>query len=153
MFGLLFASVTHAWGDWKTVAVTAGHGEYPAAFDEDVQSPDSDKVYAMHNLGVRYYNGIGVVRDYAMALRLFHEAALQGLASSQNNVGFMYAYGHGVQQDFVKALMWFRIADAYGESTAMQNSEILVGHISAADREEANRLAQEWIERNTGIRD
>ena len=47
-----------------------------------------------------YYNGQGVVQDYAEAEKWFRLAAAQGIANAQYNLGVLYHYGQGVVQDY-----------------------------------------------------
>jgi len=54
-----------------------------------------------------YYQGKGVVQDYAAALREFRPLAKQGYARAQLNLGVMYAKGKGVAQDDAQAAEWF----------------------------------------------
>ena len=48
--------------------------------------------------------GEGVPQDYVEAVRLYHLAAEQGLASAQCSLGFMHDKGQGVAQDHVEAV-------------------------------------------------
>jgi hypothetical protein len=65
-----------------------------------------------------YFNGEGVVQDYAEAVRWFKLAAAQGIADAQYNIGLMYSNGRGVAQDYVEAVRWFNIAAAQGSAMA-----------------------------------
>ena len=51
---------------------------------------------AQCNLGHMYWNGTGVLQDYAEAARLFRLAADQGIDRAQCNLGNMYLNGTGV---------------------------------------------------------
>jgi TPR repeat protein len=57
--------------------------------------------------------------DYATALRLFRQAADQGLAAGAFRVGLLYANGQGVTQDYVEARRWYEKAVAKGYARAM----------------------------------
>ena len=76
---------------------------------------------AQYNLGVMYYNGIGVTQDFSKALEWFHRAAEQGFADAQSDLGYMYSNGKGVIQDFSKALEWFHRAAEQGYAKAQYN--------------------------------
>ena len=76
---------------------------------------------AQFNLGVMYENGLGVVQDYAEAVRWFLLAAEQGNARAQSNVGTMYGNGDGVAQDYAEAMRWFRLAAEQGNARAQSN--------------------------------
>jgi uncharacterized protein len=53
---------------------------------------------------------VGVMQDYAEAMRWYRVAAAQGHAGAQNNIGTLYAEGLGVEKDEVKVLMWYTLA-------------------------------------------
>lgn len=64
---------------------------------------DSDPE-ALNNLGVWYYNGENVERDYTTAARMFAKAASLGNVEAIANLGLCYRYGNGVEQDSVRAI-------------------------------------------------
>jgi hypothetical protein len=41
--------------------------------------------------------------------------------------------------------MWFSIANLNGEKTANKNLEIIGTHLTSIEREEAMKMAREWI--------
>jgi TPR repeat protein len=63
---------------------------------------------AQVNMGVMYFQGLGVTRDYAEALKWYKMAALKGHAEAEYNLGVAYAQGRGTQQDQREALRWYR---------------------------------------------
>lgn len=65
---------------------------------------------AMFNLGVCYYDGIGVEQDYAEAIEWWGSAAEWGVAKAQFNLASCYANGIGVEQDIREAVRLFRKA-------------------------------------------
>lgn len=76
---------------------------------------------AQNAMGMRYYNGDGVDKDYSRAEYWFRKAADQGYASAQNNLGHLHQYGNGVPQDYERAAQWYRKAAEQGNASA-QNS-------------------------------
>ena len=74
-----------------------------------VQLP-AQQPMAQYNLGVCYYKGDGVVKDYAEAVKLFRKAAEQNHAQAQCWLGFCYYKGDGVAKDEAEAVKWFRKA-------------------------------------------
>lgn len=135
-------------GGWDEALAAEKDGDYAKAFGEYKQLADGGDIQAIHNLGVMYYNGFGIYRDYGRALQCFLIAAEYGIAGAQNNVGYMYAHGYGVVQDFVRAHMWFAIAAANGEKTAVENRVVVDTHMNAAEIAEAAKLAREWLEKH-----
>lgn len=69
-------------------------------------------------VGLMYYNGQGVLQDYAEAIQWFRKSALQGNPFAQSNVGYMYEKGEGVPQDYLEAAKWYRQAAERGNAQA-----------------------------------
>ena len=65
-----------------------------------------------------YFEGKGVPRDVAEAIRLYRLAAEQGDASAQFNLASIYEGGQGVNPDYTEAIYWFRRAAALGNPSA-----------------------------------
>jgi len=73
---------------------------------------------AQHLLGLMYYMGRGVTRDYKQAFVWHMKAAEQGKADAQYVVGAMYYTGNAVPQDQRHAVTWFRKAAEQGHGEA-----------------------------------
>ena len=69
---------------------------------------------AQVQLGVYYYDGTGVPKDYAEAVRWYRLAADQGYAKAQYNLGVCYFNGQGVPRDYAEAVRWCRLAANQG---------------------------------------
>jgi TPR repeat protein len=93
-------------------------GDYETALQEFLPLAAQGDVTAQFNLGVMYYNGIGVTQDYAEAANWYRKAAEQGNASAQYNLGVMYDNGIGVTQDYAEAVDWYRKAAEQGHASA-----------------------------------
>lgn len=78
-------------------------------------------VLEQNKLGVRYFNGDGVVKDRKEAVEWFLKAAEQGLPEAQNNLGLCYLHGCGITQDEIEAEKWFRKAAEQGYPFAQFN--------------------------------
>ncbi len=76
---------------------------------------------AQNIMGVHYYQGDGVPRDYEESFKWFQKAANLGEPSAQFNVGMMYAAGTGTKQDFAEAARWYRKAAEQGKISAQLN--------------------------------
>lgn len=76
---------------------------------------------AQNNLGVNYVKGEGVPQDHQRAVKLFRQAANQGLADAQSNLGLMYTSGAGVPEDPIEAAKLFRRAAKQGLADAQNN--------------------------------
>ena len=103
-------------------------------------SAEKGDATAQFNLGLSYYNGQGVVRDYAAAAKWFRKAAEQGYASAQFNLGVMYSNGQGVEQDYVEAVKWFRKAANQGHADAQNNLGIMYDNGQGVEQDYAEAV-------------
>jgi TPR repeat protein len=95
-------------------------------------------------LGTMYLNGYGVDKDYEAARKWFKLAADQGNGFAQLQLGHIYYEGTGVSQDFVQAYMWFSLAATKGAKGATFLRDYMAKSMTAAQIDEARRLAHEW---------
>jgi len=83
---------------------------YALALKEITPLAKAGNADAEHLLGLMYYMGRGVQRDYKQAFAWHYKAAVQGKADAQYVVGAMYYTGNAVPQDQKMAVTWFRKA-------------------------------------------
>lgn len=76
---------------------------------------------AQFKLGLLFYNGRGMARDYSQALDWFKKAAQQGHPLAQFNAGYMYEKGEGTPQDYVEAAKCYRESAERGNQLAQYN--------------------------------
>ena len=76
-------------------------------------NPDAEQL-----LGLMYYMGRGVARDYRQAFFWSQKAAAAGKADAQYVVGAMYYTGNAVPLDQRQAVMWFHKAAEQGHADA-----------------------------------
>ena len=69
---------------------------------------------AKNDLGLMFYDGLGVEQDYKQAAYWLSKAAEQGKSESQNLLGLMFYNGLGVEQDYKKAAYWLSKAAEQG---------------------------------------
>jgi TPR repeat protein len=69
-----------------------------------------------YQLGLCYYSGEGVAKDFSEAVKWFRKSAEQGFAQAQGYLGRCYLRGEGVTQDFAEAAKWSRKAADQGDS-------------------------------------
>jgi len=74
--------------------------------DRELSQAVRSAAVATYHLGVMYYYGLGVERNYRWALHWFGESADQGDAEAMTVIADMYEKGYGVPQDHTEALMW-----------------------------------------------
>ncbi len=73
---------------------------------------------SQYELGVLYFDGEGVTKDYKQALKWFTRSAERGNSSAQYELGLMHKGGYGTPVDPIEALKWFTKAAAQGNSDA-----------------------------------
>ena len=105
-------------------------------------SADQGNASAQNNLGLRYANGEGVLKDEAEAVRWYRLSADQGNATAQNNLGVRYSNGEGVLKDSVLAHMWFNIAGANGNEAARKRRDNLERDMTRDEITRATELAR-----------
>jgi TPR repeat protein len=91
---------------------------YGVALKEITPLAKAGHADAQHLLGLMYYMGRGVTRDYKQAMAWHRKAAMQGKADAQYVVGAMYYTGNSVPQDQKVAISWFRKAAEQGHADA-----------------------------------
>ncbi|MDP1769794.1 MAG: tetratricopeptide repeat protein [Nitrospirota bacterium] len=125
---------------------TYDRGEYTRAARLFTPLAEQGVASAQFYLGLMHEKGRGLKQDYRTALMWFRKAAAQGYAGPQNNIGLLYEKGRGVREDLVRALMWYHVAVAMlsGDEgkTAMKRRDYLTSHMTAAQIEQAQEMAQ-----------
>lgn len=91
--------------------------------DQSVPKSAKDQL----DLGVEYYEGDGINKNYSEALRLFKLAAKQGESQAQANLGTMYYNGIGTPQNYKEAFKWYKVAAEKNNSTAQGMLGLMYG--------------------------
>ena len=99
-----------------------------------------------HDLGVMYFKGVGVQKNYSAAYRWFYMAANQGHARAQNNLAVMLSKGNGVRQNNQEAYIWFLKAAEQGLADSQFNLGLLLSHGKAKGMPRHFILAYMWFE-------
>jgi len=102
-----------------------------------LKAAEQGNAIAQNNLGVCYYYGNGIRKDYEKAADCFAKAAEQGNANAQKNLGLCYYDGEGVPQDYEKAVHWLAKATEQGMDTPLDDAKMFleierIGHIELA---------------------
>ena len=77
-----------------------------------------EKAEAQLRLGLMNYDGEGVPKNNAEAVKWFRLSAEQGNAEAQLGLGILYEQGLGVPEDYVLAYAWYNLASAQGNEQA-----------------------------------
>jgi TPR repeat protein len=116
--GLQFGLQTSARAGFAEGASAYNARNYALALKEISPLAKAGNPDAQHLLGLMYYMGRGVTRDYKQAFAWHLKAAGQGKADAQYVVGAMYYTGNAVPQDQKHAVSWFRKAAEQGNPDA-----------------------------------
>ncbi|WP_421692945.1 tetratricopeptide repeat protein [Aestuariivirga sp.] len=100
--------------------------------------------YAQFNLGALYDDGLGVPRNFTLALLWYRKAGSQGLADAQYMAGRFYGNGRGRKQDPAAALFWFELASAGGHPLAPALRDQHWNQLGRTAREQVANEAVKW---------
>ena len=82
-------------------------------------------------LGSYYFEGQGVTKDEAEAVKWFRKAADQGLADAQYELAICYAQGLGTGPDPIEAYKWVSLAAAQGKAEAKSSQETIEDNLTS----------------------
>ena len=108
---------------------------------KDYERARAGSLQAQFEMGERFFQGLGVAKDYAQAAAWFLEAANQGHAGAQNIMAMMYFLGRGVVADPAEAYKWAMLASAGGETDAWNTRREIAAKISAEAKAEGEQRA------------
>jgi len=152
VFALAFLSMPLAWADdaqdFQRAEQAYEASYYEIAFPIYERLAEQGNAGAQYNLGQLYRKGQGVRQDNKEAIKWYRKATDQGHARAQYNLGVTYANGQGAPQDYVQAHMWFNLAASSGAKMAAKNRDIVAEKMTPEQIAEAQRLAQEWMEKH-----
>ena len=119
-------------------------GRYTEAYEWLIQGANDPRCdYA---LGVLFYNGQGVERNFRRATEHYSRAADAGIVPAQVSAGFAYANALGVPEDFEKAAHYLRMAATSGEPAAkITLAEIYAKGHAGGSRKEAAALIRDVL--------
>lgn len=102
---------------------------------------------AQYNLGFMYYRGWGVYQNHQESVKWYRRAAEQGDKRAQYNLGLMYMLGQGVSKNLPLAHMWLEISARFGHGLAYETKEKIATFLSPAQKEKAEQLLKNCIEK------
>jgi hypothetical protein len=104
------------------------------------EAGDADSEY---RLGLCYYNGEGVDKDFSEAVKWYRKAAEQNYAKAQNDLGYCYGKGQGVTKDEVEAVKWYRKAAKQNLAAAQCN--LAVCYYNGRGMPKDHVTARQWF--------
>lgn len=93
-------------------------GDYRHSLAAAREAADRGDAAAANFVGIHFYLGTGVARDFAEAGRWFERAARLGDRDAQRNLGMLYLRGLGMRQNDFLAFAWFTEAAERGNPRA-----------------------------------
>lgn len=88
------------------------------AFEWYLKAAEKGSTGAMHNLGLLFLTGSGVIKDEQKALEYFRQAAENGYFASMHKLAFAYLNGQGVVKDYAEAHKWLLKSAAEDDKSA-----------------------------------
>ncbi|MBA4423550.1 MAG: hypothetical protein C0390_10730 [Syntrophus sp. (in: bacteria)] len=95
---------------------------------------------AQFKVGLIYYFGQGIPRDYLESLNWFKKAARKGHLLAQYNAGYMHEKGEGTPQDYVEAAKYYRQAAERGNQMSQYNLGYMYEKGLGVNRDEVQAL-------------
>ena len=105
-------------GNEKTAQQAFDAGDYVTSYKLFRPMAEAGDRVAQNHLGVHFYLGLGVERDWSQALLWYEKAAKQGDPGAQLNYGLMFQNGYGTNSDIGAAFMWYYASYRQGNATA-----------------------------------
>jgi len=93
-------------------------GDYETAQCKWKAAAEDDCAEANNMIGLMYYCGTGVEKDYYKSAQWWEQAAVQGHTNAQINLATLYIEARGVDQDYVQAYLWLSLAADSGDTVA-----------------------------------
>ena len=99
---------------------------------------------AQSGLGLLYYTGRGVPRDFHRAHNLFLAAAKKSVPEALMFLSLMYRRGDGVPQSHLVSYMWCDIAVGFGHEAAIYVRQTIAEHLTEDSILMAQKMSSEW---------
>ena len=99
--------------------------DYPRAMAAYKVGGEGGDALSQHQVGVLYFEGLGVDVDYKQALPWFEKAAAQDDPEAVMQLGSMYFAGYGVTSSYRRAREYYMRAIELGLSQAVEGMQDL----------------------------
>ncbi len=122
-------------------------GDFETAFNLWAPLAENGDADAQNYLGILYYLGFGIQKDYKKALEWYERSARAGHADAQRNYGDMINFGRGMQKDNYKAYKWYFAASQQGNERAKRQLDVIAasGNLTPNQQMHAKIEANEFI--------
>jgi len=115
-------------------------GDFQRSLALATAAAEQDSPEAANLVGIHYYLGAGVERDFTAAGRWFERAALLGNPSAQRNLATLYLRGLGVKQDDFLAYAWFTEAAERGNPRAFRYMALMGDALTPSEMVRARKV-------------
>lgn len=96
-------------------------GDSIGAYQWFMKAAEEGYAIAEYNIGVCYYEGLGVKPNPTEAFNWTMKAAKQGFAPAQNTIGLHFCSGEGVEENLAEAFKWCMKAAKQGDAHGQFN--------------------------------
>jgi TPR repeat protein len=101
---------------------------------------------SQYDLGVMYFMGLGVEKNYLTASDWFRKSANQNYPKAQHDLALMLLQGRGVPQDALEAYKWFHLAANKGDGPSQYQLGLMLSHGRGKGIPQHFILAYMWFE-------
>ena len=101
---------------------------------------------SQYELGVMYFMGIGVEKNYVIASEWFRKSANQNYAKAQHDLALMLLEGKGGNRDALEAYKWLHLAAKQGDGPSQYQLGQMLSHGKAKGIPQHFILAYMWFE-------
>lgn len=139
----LLPSIAFA-GQFEDGKTAWSHLDYDTTFKLLKPLANHGNAQAQYMVGVLYFSGEGVERNYAEARNWFRKAADQGDKLAQGKLGLMYD-GYGVKQDYQEAYFWKLLAATSTVDPVWQyQAGLSARHLTQEQKAAVKKRVKEW---------
>ena len=131
---------------WSPVAQCLDCGkDIPVTLQDIKACAELGDAYAQDLLGMIYFKGKEVPRNYKKGFEWTYKSAQQGYKDAQANLGFDYYNGWGVRKNHVLAYMWWSLYAVNEKSPLIdQNLSDLEQELTPDELARAQQMATDW---------
>ncbi len=112
------------------------------------KAAEQHNAYAQHSIGKMYLDGEGVPQNFEKAAKWISKAAEQSHNGAFRDMGEMYWKGLGVSQNNILAYMWWKLGVLHGDKESERLLDIAAAKMKSSHVDEAQKLAQEWMQKH-----
>jgi hypothetical protein len=145
-YGLTMKELEELWVDIEALEKSEKEDELKAAnLTELVAAANQGDVDSQLDLAEMYYEGRGLKKDHAEALKWYRKAAEKSDPLAQFWIGRLYSRGEGVTKDARAAVNWFRLSADQNLAMAQYELGVLFYNGTGVDKNQTR--AAYWFRR------